>query len=148
MSTMSQTSMSTISPHILAHCCTIFLKSSGYRNIDDRHRNPNNNTREIIWLGNQLLKHKPPFVDNTHPSWKTIMMMLMMMTPRLKRKQSVTVSPHRAPHHGSVPPRMNGRAKRDTRALQLLHAVAPNQMAAPYHTMVLPHIALHQGTVT
>ena len=22
--------------------------------LDDRHRNPNNNTREIIWLGNQL----------------------------------------------------------------------------------------------
>ena len=38
----------------LAHCCTIFLKSSGYRDIDDRHRNPNINTREIIWLGNQL----------------------------------------------------------------------------------------------
>ena len=38
----------------IAHCCTIFLKSSGYRNIDDRHRNPNINTREIIWLGNQL----------------------------------------------------------------------------------------------
>ena len=34
----------------LAHCCTIFLKSSGYR-----HRNPNINSREIIWLGNQLL---------------------------------------------------------------------------------------------
>ena len=33
----------------LAHCCTIFLKSSGYR-----HRNPNINIREIIWLGNQL----------------------------------------------------------------------------------------------
>ena len=39
----------------IAHCCTIFLKSSGYRNIDDRHRNPNINIREIIWLGNQLL---------------------------------------------------------------------------------------------
>ena len=38
----------------VANCCTIFLKSSGYRNIDDRHRNPNINTREIIWLGNQL----------------------------------------------------------------------------------------------
>ena len=38
----------------VAHCCTIFLKSSGYRNIDDRHRNPNINIREIIWLGNQL----------------------------------------------------------------------------------------------
>ena len=39
----------------LAHCyITIFLKSSGYRNIDDRHINPNINTREIIWLGNQL----------------------------------------------------------------------------------------------
>ena len=33
----------------LAHCCTIFLKSSGYRN-----RNPNINNMEIIWLGNQL----------------------------------------------------------------------------------------------
>ena len=26
----------------------------GYWNIDDRHRNPNINIREIIWLGNQL----------------------------------------------------------------------------------------------
>ena len=38
----------------VAHCCTIFLKSYGYRHIDDRHRNPNINIREIIWLGNQL----------------------------------------------------------------------------------------------
>ena len=38
----------------VAHCCTIFLKSSGYRNIDDWHRNPNINIKEIIWLGNQL----------------------------------------------------------------------------------------------
>ena len=41
---------------ILAHCWTIFLKSSGYW-----HRNPNINVREIIWLGNQpvsfLLEH-------------------------------------------------------------------------------------------
>ena len=43
----------------LAHCCTIFLKSSGYRNIDDRHRNPNIHIREIIWLGNQLPSHLP-----------------------------------------------------------------------------------------
>ena len=35
----------------LAHCFTIFIKSSGYRNIDDCHRNPNINIREIIWLG-------------------------------------------------------------------------------------------------
>ena len=35
---------------IVAHCCTIFLKSSGYR-----HRNPNIDIREIIWLGNQLI---------------------------------------------------------------------------------------------
>ena len=28
--------------------------SSGYWNIDDRHRHPNINIREIIWLGNQL----------------------------------------------------------------------------------------------
>ena len=41
----------------LAHRCTIFLKSSGYRNIDDRHRNPNINIREIIWLGNQLVNN-------------------------------------------------------------------------------------------
>ena len=44
----------------LAHCyITIFLKSSGYRNIDDQHRNTNINTREIIWLGNQLRKFGP-----------------------------------------------------------------------------------------
>ena len=42
---------------ILAHCCTIFLKSSGYQNIDDRHRNPNIHIREIIWLGNQLHRY-------------------------------------------------------------------------------------------
>ena len=41
----------------LAHCFTIFIKSSGYRNIDDCHRNPNINIREIIWLGNQLTGH-------------------------------------------------------------------------------------------
>ena len=29
-------------------------RSFGYRNIDDRHRNPNINIKEIIWLGNQL----------------------------------------------------------------------------------------------
>ena len=29
-------------------------RSFGYRNIDDRHRNPYINIREIIWLGNQL----------------------------------------------------------------------------------------------
>ena len=28
---------------------------SKYRYIDDRHRNPNINIKEIIWLGNQLL---------------------------------------------------------------------------------------------
>ena len=42
-----------LTPHAaapLAHCCTIFLKSSGYR-----HRNPNIHIKEIIWLGNQLL---------------------------------------------------------------------------------------------
>ena len=33
----------------VAHCCTIFLKSSGYQNIDDRHRNPNININGIIW---------------------------------------------------------------------------------------------------
>ena len=43
----------------LAHCCTIFLKSSGYGNIDDRHRNPNINIKEIIWLGNQLPAPQP-----------------------------------------------------------------------------------------
>ena len=44
-------------PNNLAHCCTIFLKSSGYQNIDDRHRNPNIHIREIIWLGNQLHRY-------------------------------------------------------------------------------------------
>ena len=35
----------------LAHCCTIFI---GHLRIEDRHRNPNINIRDIIWLGNQL----------------------------------------------------------------------------------------------
>ena len=30
---------------------------SKYRNIDDRHKNPNINIKEIIWLGNQLPFH-------------------------------------------------------------------------------------------
>ena len=47
-------------PHPLAHCCTIFLKSSGYRN-DDRHRNPNIHIKEIIWLGNQLSISMPAY---------------------------------------------------------------------------------------
>ena len=51
----------------LAHCCTIFLKSSGYRNIDDRHRNPNIHIKEIIWLGNQLCAATP--ADCCQGSW-------------------------------------------------------------------------------
>ena len=37
----------------LSHCCTIFLGHLGIE-IADRHRNPNINIKEIIWLGNQL----------------------------------------------------------------------------------------------
>ena len=43
----------------LAHCWSIFLKSSEYR-----HRNPNINIREIIWLGNQLVKSGPKLGAN------------------------------------------------------------------------------------
>ena len=35
------------------HSCTIFLCHLDLE-IDDRHRNPNINSREIIWLGNEL----------------------------------------------------------------------------------------------
>ena len=37
-----------------ALCSTLLYHISGYRNTDDRHRNPNINIREITWLGNQL----------------------------------------------------------------------------------------------
>ena len=38
----------------VAHCCTIFLKSSGYRNIDDRHRNPNIHIISSGWAINYI----------------------------------------------------------------------------------------------
>ena len=34
----------------VAHCCTIFLKSSGYRNIDDRHRNVDRSTTKSCFI--------------------------------------------------------------------------------------------------
>ena len=37
----------------LAHCCTIFIGHFGIE-IDERHRYPNINIRETIWMGNQL----------------------------------------------------------------------------------------------
>ena len=46
---------------VVAHCCTIFLGHLGIElQLDDRHRNPNMNIREIIWLGNQLVLDMPP----------------------------------------------------------------------------------------
>ena len=54
----------------LAHCCTIFLKSSGYQ-----HRNPNIHIREIIWLGNQLI---PTMTKSHHGGEMSVMMKVGM----------------------------------------------------------------------
>ena len=52
----------------LAHCCAIFL---GHWVLKyDRHRNPNINIREIIWLGNQLEQHVQVSIHNRTISWK------------------------------------------------------------------------------
>ena len=38
---------------VLTNSTLLNYISYGYQNIDDRHRNPNINIREIIWMGNQ-----------------------------------------------------------------------------------------------
>ena len=51
-------------------------RSFGYRNIDDRHRNPNINIKEIIWLGNRL----QDVVLTTTMMMKTVVKNLMLNT--------------------------------------------------------------------
>ena len=41
---------------LLYFCIYYISRSSGYQNIDDWHRTRNINIKEIIWLGNQLLR--------------------------------------------------------------------------------------------
>ena len=47
-------------------------RSFGYRNIDDRHRNPYINIREIIWLGNQLLLKLLWFLEKRKRRWPAL----------------------------------------------------------------------------